>query len=95
MSDKNSTIMPNSVKTGEVLLEVKNLKKHFTVGTNFFGASRRLENCQGLNYINSSESALSTVLRQYHTHKTNVAAHASSWCKNQEPDKGLASWLGL
>ena len=37
MSENTSTKTPNPVKNGDVLLEVKNLKKHFVVATSFFG----------------------------------------------------------
>lgn len=36
-------------------------------------ASRRLDNCQGLNYINSSKSAHSTARWQHYACKTNTA----------------------
>ena len=36
-SNKKPTGNTKTVRAGEVLLEVKNLKKHFPVGTNFFG----------------------------------------------------------
>lgn len=41
-------------------------------------ASRRLENCQGLNYINSSQSAHSTVLWQCYTRQANTAMECTS-----------------